>query len=112
MASSRTSAALSAASWSSSMAPSTACSASLLHGIWRPARSAWRSVDETAGDAGVIPGGLLPVGGAEHGGPMVGDDHRDPPQALDLVAPRAERPHRVEELLRPPPAHRPDHGRV
>src|SRR5205807_7764745 len=112
MASSRTSAALSAASWSSSMAPSTACSASLLHGIWRPARSAWRSVDETAGDADVIPGGLLPVGVAEQGGRMVRDDDRDPPQAMDLIAQRAERLLRVEERLRRRAAHRQDHGRL
>src|SRR2546421_7714234 len=49
-----------AASWSSSMAPSTACSASLLHGAWRPANS--RSGEETAGDADVIPGRFLPMG--------------------------------------------------
>src|SRR5256885_11382049 len=43
------SAALRAASWSSSIAPRTACSASLLHGAWRPtnARSA---VEEAADD--------------------------------------------------------------
>src|SRR2546430_1673530 len=79
------------------MAPSTACSASLLHGIWRPASSVCRSADETAGDADVIPGRLLPVGVAEQGGRMVGDDHRDPPQAMHLIAQRAERLLRVEE---------------
>src|ERR1051325_1224827 len=112
MASSRTSAALSAASWSSSMAPSTACSASLLHGIWRPARSEWRSVDETTGDADVIPGGLLPVGVAEQSGRMVRDDHRDPPHAMVLIAQRAERLLGVEERLRRRAAHGQNHGRL
>src|ERR1700758_2363575 len=94
------------------MAPSTACSASLLHGIWRPAGSEWRSADEMAGDADVIPGGLLPVGVAEQGGRMVRHDHRDPPQAVYLIAERAERLLGVEQRLRRRAAHGEDHGRL
>src|SRR3982074_2344073 len=92
------------------MAPSTACSASLLHGIWRPASSVWRSANETAGDADVIPGRLLPVGVAQQGGRMVGDDHRYPAHAVDLIAQRAQRLLRVEERLRRGAAHARDRG--
>src|SRR5205823_7384072 len=100
MTSSSSSAALRAASWSSSMAPSTACSASLLQGVWRPVKSDARSVDETAGDADVIPGWFLPVWVPEQGGRMVGNDNRDAPEPVDLIAQRAERLLRVEERLR------------
>src|SRR2546430_3694231 len=71
------------------MAPSTACSASLLQGAWRPANS--RSGEETAGDADVIPGRFLPIGVPEQGGRMVRNDNRDAPKPVDLVAERAQR---------------------
>src|SRR4030081_2584725 len=92
------------------MAPRTACSASLLHGIWRPASSVWRSANETAGDADVIPGRLLPVGVAQQGGRMVGDDHRYPAHAVDLIAQRAQRLLGVEERVRGGAAHGQDVG--
>src|SRR5947207_13460499 len=111
MTSSSSSAALRAASWSSSMAPSTACSASLLQGVWRPVKSDARSVDETAGDADVIPGWFLPVWVPEQGGRMVGNDNRDAPEPVDLIAQRAERLLRVEERLRRRPPHRENHLR-
>src|SRR6266540_1635469 len=53
MLSSRISAALSAASWSSIIAPRTACSASLLQGVCRPAYGS--VVEEAGGDTDVIP---------------------------------------------------------
>src|SRR5256886_3438380 len=86
------------ASWSSSMAPSTACSASLLQGTWRPANS--RSGEETAGDADVIPGRFLPMGVPEQGGRMVRNDNRDAPKPVDLVAERAQRLLGIEQRLR------------
>src|SRR5438309_108054 len=80
------------------MAPSTACSASLLHGAWRPANS--RSGEETAGDADVIPGRLLPIGVPEQGGRMVRNDNRDAPKPGELVTERAQRLLGVEQRLR------------
>src|SRR5437764_13527974 len=112
MTSSSSSAALRAASWSSSLAPSTACSASLLQGVWRPVKSDARSVDETARDADVIPGWFLPVWVPEQGGRMVGNDNRDAPEPVDLIAQRAERLLRVEERLRRRRTHRANHLRV
>src|SRR6059036_3448849 len=86
------------------MAPSTACSASLLQGAWRPAYSGC-SVEETAGDADVIPGRLLPVGVAQQGCGMVRDDDRDAPEPMHLVSQRPDRLLRVEEGLRRSAAH-------
>src|SRR5213594_1288200 len=95
------------------MAPSTACSASLLHGACRPANSAGeRSGDETAGDADVIPGRLLPMGVPEQGGRMVRNDNRNAPEPMDLVPQGTERLLGVEERLRRRPAHREDHPRL
>src|SRR3989449_1859910 len=88
------------------MAPSTACSASLLQGAWRPAYSAGCSVEETAGDADVIPGRLLPIGVAQQGCGMVGDDDRDAPEPMDLVPQAPDRLLRVEERLRRGAPHR------
>src|SRR5438093_4650745 len=92
------------------MAPSTACSASLLHGAWRPANS--RSDEETAGDTDVIPGRLLPIGAPEQGGRMVRNDNRDTPEPVHLVAEGTQRLLRIEERLRRRPAHREDHLRL
>src|SRR6266516_2085207 len=85
------------------MAPSTACSASLLHGAWRPAKS--RSVEETAGDADVIPGRLLPVGVPEQCGRMVRNDNGDAPEPMELVAEHTQRLFGVEQRLRRGAAH-------
>src|SRR5437879_13578787 len=84
------------------MAPSTACSASLLHGAWRPANSGGRSGDETAGDTDVIPGRLLPVGAPQQRGRMVRPDDRN------AAAPVHVGPQGPERLLRP--ADRPPRG--
>src|SRR6266446_5224293 len=106
MASSRISAALSAASWSSTIAPKTACSASLLHGAWRPAYSPDRSaVEEASGDTDVIPGWSLPVGVSQQRGRVIRDDHGDAAEPVDLIAECAEGLFGVEQTLRGRPAH-------
>src|SRR5712691_6210899 len=110
MVSSSSSAALRAASWSSSMAPSTACSASLLHGAWRPAYS--RSVEEAAGDTDVIPGRSRPVVVPQQGGWMIGNDDGSPAEPVHLVAQRREGLLRVEQGLRCRPSHGEDHLRL
>src|SRR5256884_9900582 len=80
------------------MAPSTACSASLLQGTWRPANS--RSGGETAGDADVIPGPLLPIGVPEQGGRMVRNDNRGAPKPVELGTERTQRVLRAGQRLR------------
>src|SRR6266498_4591131 len=111
MVSSRSSAALRAASWSRSIAPRIACSASLLHGVWRPA-NARSAVEETAGDTDVIPGRSLPVRVAQQRGGVIGDDHRNPPEPVHAVAERPERLLRVQHGLRRGVPHREDHLRL
>src|SRR6058998_1080473 len=111
MVSSRSSAALRAASWSRSIAPRIACSASLLHGVWRPAnvRSA---VEETAGDTDVIPGRSLPVGVAQQRSGVVRDDYGNTPEPVHAIAERAQRLLGVEYGLRRGVPHRQDHLRL
>src|SRR5690348_18356978 len=94
------------------MAPRTACSASLLHGVWRPANSLERSGNETAGDADVIPGRFFPVWVPEQGGRMVRNDNGDASKTMHVVAKRTERLLGVEHGLRGRPAHREDHLRL
>src|SRR5438132_13180658 len=105
MVSSSSSAALRAASWSSSMAPSTACSASLLHGVWRPVNSEERSADETAGDADVIPGRFLPVRVAKQGSRMIGHDQGDTAESVHQGPQRPQRLLATQQRLRGPPVH-------
>src|SRR5438876_10134331 len=112
MVSSSSSAALNAASWSSSMAPSTACSASLLHGVWRPVNSEERSADETAGDADVIPGRFLPVRVAKQGSRMIGHDQGNTAEPVHQVPQRPQGLLGVEQRLRGRPAHREDRLRL
>src|SRR5690348_5751633 len=88
MVSSTSSAARSAASWSSSIAPRTACSASPSQGACRPPKTS--GVEELAGDTDVIPGGLLPVGVPQEGRGVIRGDDRDPRVAVDLAAELAE----------------------
>src|SRR5437899_2901169 len=113
MVSSRISAAFSAASWSSSIALKTACSASLLQGVWRPAYSAERSVgEEASGDTDVIPGWSLPVGVTQQGRRVVGHHQRNPAEPVNVIAQRAERLLGIEQRLRRRPAHRQNHLRL
>src|ERR1041385_9332801 len=89
MVSSTSSAARRAASWSSNIAPRTACPASPSQGAWRPPKTS--GVEELAGDTDVIPGGSLPVGVPQQGRGMVRGDQRDPGVAVHLTAELAER---------------------
>src|SRR6266850_2596954 len=92
------------------MAPSTACSASLLHGVWRPVNSEERSGDETAGDADVIPGRFLPVRVAEQGSRMIGHDQGNTTEPVHEVPQRSQRLFGIEQRLRGRAAHREDHA--
>src|SRR5438093_9050017 len=94
------------------MAPSTACSASLLHGVWRPVNSEERSADETAGDADVIPGRFLPVRVAKQGSRMIGHDQGNTAESVYQVPQGPQRLLGVEQGLRGRPAHREDHLRL
>src|SRR3990172_2434371 len=91
------------------MAPSTACSASGLHGVWRSGdgASALR-VDELAGDTNVIPGRFLPVRVAQQRRRVVRDDQRDAAELMDAPAQGAQRLPGVEQPLRRRVPHRQD----
>src|SRR6476646_2609152 len=97
MLSSISSAARSAASWSSSIAPSTACSASLLQGAARPTYES--AIEKLSCDTDVIPGRLLPVGVAQQRSRMVRHHEGDPVVAVDLVAELAQTLLHAEERL-------------
>src|SRR6478672_304968 len=83
MVSSTISAARSAASWSSSIAASTACSASWLQGAERPTYGS--TVEKLSCDTDVIPGRLLPVRVAEQRRGMVRHDQRNAVVRVHLV---------------------------
>src|SRR5438067_225344 len=80
---SSSSAARSAASWSISIAPRTACSASWLQGTCRSTDS---TVEKLAGDTDVIPGRLLPVRIPEQRRRVVGHYQRDSMVRMHLPA--------------------------
>src|SRR5204863_7253745 len=95
-----------AASWSSIIAPRTACSASLLHGVWRPAYSlALSAVEEASGDTDVIPGWSLPVGVSEQGRRMIGHDDGNAAEPMNLIAEGTERLLGIEQALGGRPSH-------
>src|SRR5947208_10910809 len=94
------------------MAPSTACSASLLHGVWRSVNSEVRSADETAGDADVIPGRFLPVRVAKQGSRMIGHDQGNTAESVHQVPQRPQGLLGVEQGLRGRPTHCEDHLRL
>src|SRR5881394_146710 len=106
MVSSRISAALSAASWSSIIAPRTACSASLLHGVWRPAYAlAFSAVEEASGDTDVIPGWSLPVGVPEQRRRVIGHYDGNAAEPMNLIAQGTERLLGIEQALDGGPSH-------
>src|SRR3954467_14887428 len=84
MLSSTSSAARRAASWSNSMAPNTACSASWLQGAERPTYGS--AIEKLSCDTDVIPGRLLPVRVAEQRRGMVRHDQRNAVVRVHLVA--------------------------
>src|SRR5512134_3736457 len=110
MPSSTSSAARSAASWSSSMAPRTACSASALQGAERPTYVS--AVEKLSGDTDVIPGRLLPVRVAEQCRGMVRHDERDAVVRVHLAAQVPETLLHAEERLPGGASHRDDHLRA
>src|SRR5882724_906515 len=107
MVSSTISTARNAASWSSSIAPSTACSASGLQGAERPTYGS--AVEKLSRDTDVIPGGLLPVRVAEQRGRMVGDDQRNAAVGMNLAPQLAQTLSGVEQRFGRGAAERHDH---
>src|SRR5512144_396693 len=107
MLSSISSAARSDASWSSSIAPSTACSASLLQGAARPTYES--AIEKLSGDTDVIPGGLLPVRVSQQRGRVVGHHDRDAVVRMHLVAELGETLLHAEQRFRGGAAEREDH---
>src|SRR6059036_1188876 len=109
MLSSTSSAARSAASWSSSMAASTACSASWLQGAERPTYVS--AVEKLSGDTDVIPGRLLPVRVAQQRRGMVRHDQRNAVVRVHLAPQLSQTLPHAEHRLTGGPAHRDDHLR-
>src|SRR5215211_2853210 len=103
MLSSTSSAARSAASWSSSIAPSTACSASWLQGAERPTYGS--AIEKLSGDTDVIPGRLLPVRVAEQRRGMVRHDERNAVVRMHLAAEIPQALAHAEQRLGGGPAH-------
>src|SRR5215210_9298643 len=110
MLSSTSSAARSAASWSSSMAPNTACSASWLQGAERPTYGS--AVEKLSCDTDVIPGRLLPVRVAEQRRGMVRHDERNAVVRVHLAAEIPQALLHAEHRLAGSPAHRQNHLRT
>src|SRR4051794_38705032 len=110
MLSSTSSAARSAASWSSSMAPNTACSASWLQGAERPTYGS--AVEKLSCDTDVIPGRLLPVRVAQQGRGMVRHDERNAVERVYLAAKLPQTLPHAEHGFAGGPAHREDHLRT
>src|SRR5918992_3284616 len=97
MQSSTSSAARSAASWSSSMAPSTACSASWLQGAERPEYVS--VVEKLSCDTDVIPGRLLPVRVAQQRRGMIRHDQRNTVVRVHLAAQLSQTPSHAQHRL-------------
>src|SRR5574340_618687 len=101
MVSSTCSAARRMASWSMSMAPSTALSASSEYGGRRSRNaSGWGAIEYSTGELDIVPGWPLPGRVAQQRRGMVGDDHGDAVIAMDRAAQLADRELGVEERLR------------
>src|SRR6185437_11805450 len=89
------------ASWSMSMAPSTAVSASSEYG-GRRSRNASLSdaIEESTSELDIFPSWSLPSGIAEERGRVIGDDDGNPVVAMNQAAQFADRLIRVEQRLR------------
>src|ERR1017187_2929552 len=103
MVSSTSSTARTTASASSSIAPSTACSASSDQGGLRSrngSRAACGAIENSAGELDIFPSGALPRWIAEQRGGVVGDDQRHPVIAVYLTAQFTDRLRGLQESLR------------
>src|SRR6476660_6579747 len=109
MVSSTISPARSAASWSSSIAASTACPPSWLQGPARP--TSVSAVETLSGDTDVIPGRLLPVRVAEQRRGMVRHDQRNAVVRVHLAPELSQTLAHAEHRFAGRPAHREDHLR-
>src|SRR3954462_10023585 len=110
MLSSTSSAARSAASWSSSMAPNTACSASWLQGAERPTYGS--AIEKLSCDTDVIPGRLLPVRVAGQRRGMVRHDERYTVVRVHLVAKLSQTLSHAQHCLGSGAAQGKDHFRL
>src|SRR3954462_1340341 len=110
MLSSTSSAARSAASWSSSMAPNTACSASWLQGAERPTYGS--AIEKLSCDTDVIPGRLLPVRVAEQRRGMVSHDQRNTVVRVHLAPQLSQTPSDPQHGLRGRAAQGKNHSRL
>src|SRR5919199_1436494 len=91
------------ASWSSSIAPITACSASSEYGGRRSLYGSTRlgrAIEYSTGELDIFPGGTLPGGIAQQRGGGVRRDERDPVVAVHLTAQLGDPDFRAEERLR------------
>src|ERR1035437_226771 len=113
MVSSTSSTARTTASASSSIAPSTACSASSDQGGLRSrngSRAACGAIENSAGELDIFPSGALPRWIAEQRGGVVGDDQRHPVIAVYLTAQFTDRLRGLQESLRRERAEGKDHS--
>src|SRR5215213_4629521 len=103
MVSSTTSMARMTASWSMSIAASTACSASSEYGGRRSPYgsrpSGGGAIEYSTGKLDIFPGGALPGGIAKQSGGMIGHDQRHPIVTVHLTAQLANRELRLEKSL-------------
>src|SRR3712207_1554743 len=99
------------ASWSSSIAPSTACSASCENGgrrSWYGSTRGGGAIEKSTGKLDILPGGALPGGVTQKRGGVVRGHERHPAVEVHLAAQLADPELRVEEGLRREVPHRED----
>src|SRR5438067_2101829 len=102
------------ASWSSSIAPMTACSASSENGGRRSLYGSTRrlgAIEYSTGELDIFPGGTLPGRVPQERGGMIRRDERDPVVAMHLASQLRDPELRAEERLRCEVAHRENHFR-
>src|SRR2546430_2727323 len=100
------------ASWSSNMAPMTACSASSEYGGRRSLYGSTRrlgAIEYSTGELDIFPGGTLPGGVPQERGRMIGRDERDTAVAVHLTSQLRDAELRAEERLCREVAQRQDH---
>src|SRR5881227_3966201 len=115
MVSSTVSVARSTASWSMSMADSTACSASSEYGGRRSrygSRAADGAIEYSTGELDIFPGGALPGGVPKQRGGVIRDDQGNPIIAMNLSAQLADGKFRLQQRLRGKSAERDENLRT